>query len=223
MYAGDHPAWAAVHAHPATSSKRLERTNATRLLGARASSHLRECELHWNDEVVARLDTACANHRARDANRRERSRGSWAAVRRERHRDRKSERDLVGERSRGRKCDRRADYEHGCLYRSDGTAESEHDNGQRRVCCRFRRERHERRDAVERDAGTEQRESGNFHGWCVHTYFDRQSIRGRRASAVRRCGGYDKLCFGDEAHGDRFSAYGRNICGLRVESKSRKQ
>jgi hypothetical protein len=82
MYAGDHPAWAAVHAHLATSSKHLEKTNATRFLGARASAHLRQRELHWNDEVVSRLDAACANHCERDANRRERSRGNWAAVRR---------------------------------------------------------------------------------------------------------------------------------------------
>jgi hypothetical protein len=42
MHVGVHPAWAALSAYLATGSKHLERTNATRFLGARASAHIRE-------------------------------------------------------------------------------------------------------------------------------------------------------------------------------------
>jgi hypothetical protein len=117
-----------LYAHLATGSKHLERTNATRFLGAGASAPIRKRQLHRNDEVVARFDPAFANHRESDADGGERSRGSWATLHCKHHGDYEPERDLVGKRSRGRKCDRRADNRYGCLYCSGGTDESEHDN-----------------------------------------------------------------------------------------------
>ena len=64
---------------------------------------------------------------------------------------------------------------------------------------------------------------GTFHVRRIHAYIDRQQIRERRASFVRRRGDQYALCFRDATHCDGFCAFCRNICGKREQSESGKQ
>src|SRR5271170_7750772 len=96
--AGVQPVSAAACRHSCYYLEHLERTDATRFAGARASARPGARELHGDDKIRRRFDTARANRSQGYADRSERARWCRAAVHRYGYGDDESERDLVRER-----------------------------------------------------------------------------------------------------------------------------